>query len=48
MSDYILIKKFKDLIIEIYGSHEEPMFKANDIGVLLGIIDIKSNYKGVY
>ena len=45
MSDHILIKTFQDLKIEIYGSHEEPLFKANDIGNLLGIMDIKSTIR---
>ena len=35
--DNLLIKQFNDLDITIYGTYEEPLFKAKDIGDLLGI-----------
>ena len=41
----LLVKQFKNLDIKIYGSHEEPLFKAKDIGDLLGIKDIKSSIR---
>ncbi len=37
------IKKFQDLNIPIYGTYEEPLFKAKDIGDLLGIEKIRDN-----
>src|SRR6478672_5522697 len=36
----LLVKKFQDNDIVIYGTHEKPLFKAKDIGNLLGIIKI--------
>lgn len=33
----LLIEQFKDFNIEIYGTFEEPLFKAKDIGELLEI-----------
>jgi prophage antirepressor-like protein len=38
----LLIKQFRHFNIEIYGTHEEPLFKANDIGNLLGIKKIRT------
>ena len=32
-SDNLLIKQFNDLNITIYGTYEEPLFKAKDIGI---------------
>jgi prophage antirepressor-like protein len=43
--DNLLIKQFNDLDITIYGTYEEPLFKAKDIGDLLGIKDIKSTLR---
>lgn len=33
----LLIKRFNDFNITIYGTYEDPLFKAKDIGELLGI-----------
>ena len=44
-SDNLLIKQFNDLNITIYGTYEEPLFKAKDIGDLLGIKDVLSTVK---
>jgi prophage antirepressor-like protein len=38
----LLVEQFKHFNIEIYGTHEEPLFKANDIGNLLGIKKIRT------
>jgi prophage antirepressor-like protein len=35
------IKKFQDLNVPIYGTYEEPLFKAKDIGNLLDIKNIR-------
>ena len=35
------IKQFEELNIPIYGTYEEPLFKAKDIGDLLGIEQIR-------
>lgn len=40
-TDNVLIKQFNNLNIEIYGTHEDPLFKAKDIGDLLGIKNIR-------
>jgi len=37
----LLVEKFNDLNINIYGTYEEPLFKAKDIGDLLGIKNIR-------
>jgi len=37
----LLVKQFNDLNINIYGTYEEPLFKAKDIGDLLGIKNIR-------
>ena len=37
----LLVKQFQDLNITIYGTYEEPLFKAKEIGDLLGIKNIK-------
>ena len=44
-SDNLLIKQFNDLNITIYGTYEEPLFKAKDIGDLLGIKDIRTTLR---
>jgi prophage antirepressor-like protein len=35
--DSLLLEKFNGLNVQIYGTYEEPLFKAKDIGNLLGI-----------
>jgi len=39
------IKQFEELNIQIYGTYEEPLFKAKDIGELLEIKNIKDSIK---
>ena len=39
---HLLIEQFKHFNIEIYGTFEEPLFKANDIGDLLEIKKIRT------
>jgi prophage antirepressor-like protein len=41
----LLIQQFKHFNIEIYGTYEDPLFKANDIGYLLGIKRIGDTIK---
>ena len=41
----LLVKQFNGLNIQVYGSYEEPLFKAKDIGDLLEIKDIKSTIR---
>ena len=41
----LLIKQFQHFNIEIYGTYEDPLFKAKDIGNLLSIKDIKSTLR---
>jgi prophage antirepressor-like protein len=41
----LLIEQFKDFNIEIYGTFDEPLFKAKDIGDLLEIKDIRTTLK---
>ena len=41
----LLVKQFNDLNINIYGTYEEPLFKAKDIGDLLGIKDIRTTLR---
>lgn len=41
----ILSKQFQDMNIAVYGTHEKPLFKAKDIGELLGIKDVLSTMK---
>ena len=43
--DNLMIKQFNDLNIVIYGTYEEPLFKAKDIGDLLGIKNVKDAIK---
>ena len=44
-SNNIVIKQFGNLDILIYGTYEEPLFKAKDIGILLDIKDINSTIR---
>jgi prophage antirepressor-like protein len=37
----LLVKQFNGLNIQVYGTYEEPLFKAKDIGNLLGIKNIR-------
>ena len=37
----LLVKQFNGLNIQVYGTYEEPLFKAKDIGDLLGIKNIR-------
>ena len=46
-SDNLLIKQFNDLNITIYGTYEEPLFKAKDIGELLGIEKIRKTIENL-
>lgn len=41
----LLVKQFKHFNIEIYGTYEDPLFKAKDIGQLLEIKDINSTLR---
>jgi len=41
----LLVKKFQENDITIYGTFEEPLFKAKDIGELLGIKNIRDTVK---
>ena len=45
MNNELLIKQFEHLNISIYGTYENPLFKANEIGDLLGIKNIKETIK---
>lgn len=42
---HLLIEQFKDFNIEIYGTFDKPLFKAKDIGDLLGIKNVKDTIK---
>ena len=41
----MLVKQFNGLNIQVYGTYEEPLFKAKDIGELLGIKDIRTTLR---
>ena len=41
----LLVKQFNGLNIQVYGSYEEPLFKAKDIGDLLEIKDIRTTVR---
>jgi len=43
----LLVKQFNGLNIQVYGTYEEPLFKAKDIGDLLGIKNIKDTINGM-
>lgn len=43
----LLVQQFNNLNIEIHGTYEEPLFKANDIGKLLEIRNIHSSISGL-
>lgn len=40
-TNQLLVEQFKHFNIEIYGTYEEPLFKAKDIGDLLNIKNIR-------
>ncbi len=43
--DSLLVKQFNGLNIQVYGTYEEPLFKAKDIGELLEIKNIRDSIK---
>jgi prophage antirepressor-like protein len=43
--DNLLVKQFQENNITIYGTHENPLFKAKDIGDLLGMTNIRETIK---
>ena len=47
MNDAISIKQFEEFQIPIYGTYEEPLFKAKDIGELLGIEQIRKTIQNL-
>lgn len=42
---HLVSKRFENLDVTIYGTHEEPLFKADDIGELLGMKNIRESIK---
>jgi prophage antirepressor-like protein len=42
----LLVKQFNGLNIQVFGTYEEPLFKAKDIGDLLGMSNIRETIKG--
>ena len=43
VEENLLVKQFNGLNIAVYGTYEEPLFKASDIGDLLEIKKINDN-----
>ena len=43
----LVIKQFQDFNITVYGTYEEPLFKAKDIGDLLGIQKIRNTIENL-
>jgi prophage antirepressor-like protein len=41
----LLVNAFENHKVTIYGTWEEPLFKAKDIGDMLGIKDIKTTLR---
>ena len=41
----LIVKEFNGLNIQVYGTYEEPLFKAKDIGELLEIKNIRDSIK---
>lgn len=41
----LFVKQFNGLNIKVYGTYEEPLFKAKDIGDLLEIKDIRTTIR---
>lgn len=42
---HLLVEQFKHFNIEIYGTYDKPLFKANDIGDMLGLKNVKEIIK---
>jgi prophage antirepressor-like protein len=40
-TESLLVTQFKQFNIEVYGTREEPLFKAKEIGDMLGIVNIR-------
>ena len=38
-------KQFEEFNVEIYGAHDEPLFKAIEIGEMLGLVNIRETIK---
>lgn len=45
--NHLVSKRFENLDIAVYGTYEEPLFKANDIGELLGISQIRKTIQNL-
>ena len=43
----LLVKQFNGLNIQVYGTYEEPLFKAKDVGDLLGIDQIRKTIQNL-
>ena len=43
----LMVKQFENLNITIYGTYENPLFKAKDIGDLLGIDKIRKTIENL-
>jgi len=43
----LLLVEFKNHNITVYGTWEEPLFKAKDIGDMLGISDIRTTLRNL-
>jgi hypothetical protein len=44
-TENLLVKEFNGLNIEVHGTYDEPLFKAKDIGDLLGMRNIREVIK---
>lgn len=47
MEGALITKQFQDLNIQVYGTHDEPLFRAKDIGELLGIDQIRKTIQSL-
>lgn len=47
MSLSIITKEFNNHSIQVYGTDEKLLFKANDIGKILGITQIRKNIEKI-
>ena len=45
MNDQIAVHQFGRLNVPIYGTHEDPLFKAKDIGDMLNLSNIRVTIK---
>ena len=43
----LLVKQFNGLNIQVYGTYEDPLFKAKDVGDLLGIEKIRKTIENM-